>query len=453
MAKPRVSYTCQSCGYKNPQWLGRCPECEEYNSLVEELERPPEKHRRASISDEAPVPITEVERVERPRDATGIAELDRVLGGGIVIGSVGLIGGDPGIGKSTLILQVADRLSRRGRRTLYVSAEESVMQTRLRADRVDACAPELYIVCETNLEVIQRHIEDLKPAFVVIDSIQMVYTPQLPSAPGTVGQVRECASTLVTLAKRTGISIFLVGHVTKDGAIAGPRTLEHLVDAVFYFEGDRYQAFRILRSVKNRFGSTHEVGIFEMQASGLREVANPSELFMSQDRTGRTGSTIVPTVVGTRTLLVEIQALTNHAPYGMPTRRVSGVDPNRLAMIVAVLERRIGLELGNQNIYVNAVGGVRVEEPACDLAIGASSASTVRNQPAEPRAVVVGEIGLAGEIRGSTHAGLRVQEAARLGFSRAVIPQENKKGVEAPAGMEIVPVRSIREGLEALGVI
>jgi DNA repair protein RadA/Sms len=451
--KPRVSYVCQSCGYKNPRWLGRCPECGQYNSLVEELEREPEKHARPRMSEDAPVPITQVQTVERPRFATDIRELDRVLGGGIVVGSVCLIGGDPGIGKSTLILQIGDRLARRGRRVLYVSAEESVAQTRLRADRIDAGAPELFVVCETSLDAIVRHVEALKPAFVVIDSIQMVYTSQLPSAPGTVGQVRECASLLVTLAKRHGISVFLVGHVTKDGAIAGPRTLEHLVDAVFYFEGDRYQSFRILRSVKNRFGSTHEVGIFEMQSSGLREVPNPSELFMSQDRAGRTGSTIVPTLVGTRTLLVEIQALTSHSIFPAPTRRVSGVDANRLAMILAVLERRVGLDVGAENVYANAVGGVAVEEPACDLAIAAAIASTFRNRAAEARTVVAGEVGLAGEIRGVTQIGTRLHEAARLGFTRALVPKENGRGLEAPEGMQVTPVATLREALEAAEIL
>ena len=453
MGKPRVSFVCQTCGYKNPRFLGRCPECGEYNSLVEEIERAEEKHTRPRMSEDEPVSIAKVEKVDRPRDVTDIDELDRVLGGGVVIGSVCLIGGDPGIGKSTLILQVSDRLARRGRRVLYVSAEESVLQTRLRAERIDACAPELYLVCETNLDAIHRHIEQLKPAFVVIDSIQMVYTPQLPSAPGTVSQVRECASMLVTTAKRHGISVFIVGHVTKDGSIAGPRTLEHLVDGVFYFEGDRYQAYRILRSVKNRFGATNEVGIFEMLSSGLKPVPNPSELFMSQDRAGRTGSAIVPSIVGTRTLLVETQALTSQCINFNPTRRVSGVDANRVAMITAVLDRRAGIDVGGQNVYVNAVGGVQVEEPACDLSIAAAIASTFRDRPADAKAVVLGEVGLAGEVRGVTHAAMRVAEAARLGFTRAIVPAENRRGIEAPAGFEVVVVGTIREALEAVEVL
>lgn len=452
MTRPRVSWVCQSCGYRNPGFLGRCPECNQYNSLIEEVERPPEKNARDGLGGEAPVSITKVQGVERPHLATGLGELDRVLGGGIVIGSISLIGGDPGIGKSTLILQVADRLARKGRRVLYVSAEESVVQTKLRAERLQAGAPELYLLCETNLETILRHAGELKPALVVIDSIQMVHTSQLASAPGTVSQVRECASMLVTLAKREGISVFVVGHVTKDGAIAGPRTLEHLVDGVFYFEGDRYQSFRILRSVKNRFGSTQEVGIFDMQSSGLREVDNPSELFMSHDRAGRTGSSIVPTIVGTRTLLVEVQALTNHSMGPMPMRRVSGVDVNRVAMVVAVLDRRAGLDVGADNIYVNAVGGVQVEEPACDLAIACSIASTARNRPVEARTAVVGEVGLSGEVRGVAQAGMRIQEAARLGFTRAVIPRENERGIEAPKGLTLVPVSDLRQALDEVGL-
>lgn len=453
MSRPKISFACQGCGYKNPKWMGRCPECHEFNTMVEEVEAAPEPHARPRLSDDAPVSILDVQTTDRPRLVTKIGELDRVFGGGIVLGSVNLIGGDPGIGKSTLILQVCDRLARQDRTVLYVSAEESVMQTRLRAERLKAGAPKLMVVSETNVETILRHIDEVKPAFVVVDSIQMVYKPALPSAPGTVGQVRECAADFVYLAKRTGVSVFIVGHVTKDGAIAGPRTLEHLVDGVFYFEGDRYQSFRILRGVKNRFGSTNEVGIFEMTGAGLSEIANPSELFLSSDRTDRPGSAVTASEVGSRVLLVEIQGLTteNQAPF--PTRRVTGVDPNRLAMILAVLTRRVGISVGADNVYVNAVGGVQLEEPACDLAIAAAITSSSIGRPVAARVAVVGEIGLGGEVRGVTQIGLRVQEAARLGFEAAVIPADNSRGLEAPPKFRVIPVKTVRQALEELEVL
>src|SRR3989304_8171748 len=367
MSKVKIAYVCQSCGYKNPKWLGRCPECNEFSSLVEEIERQEATIARPILSNDAPSPITDVKPVDKPRLSVGIPEIDRVLGGGVVLGSVALIGGDPGIGKSTLILQIAEKVAQQGLKVLYVSAEESVMQTKLRADRLDIKSPNLFVVSETNMDVIKRHIESVDPSLVVVDSIQMIYRPELPSAPGTVSQVRECATELIYMGKRSGISVFIIGHVTKDGTIAGPRTLEHLVDAVFYFEGDRFQSFRILRGVKNRFGSTNEIGIFEMASNGLVEVANPSALFMSEDRKNLIGSVVVPSIIGSRTLLVEVQALTSKAGVGIPARRVTGVDFNRVAMILAVLERRGGLHLGMEDVFVNAVGGVQVDEPAADL--------------------------------------------------------------------------------------
>jgi DNA repair protein RadA/Sms len=453
MAKVKSVYTCQQCGAKTPKWVGRCSECGEYNSMVEEVERPADVPARHVLSQDRPIPITEVAAVDRPRIAVGIAELDRVFGGGIVLGSVSLIGGDPGIGKSTLILQVCQRVAGQGRRVLYVSSEESVMQTKLRADRLGVASENLFVVSETNLDVIRRYIDEAKPALAVIDSIQMIYKSELPGAPGTVGQVRECAAELTYLAKRSGVSLFIVGHVTKDGAIAGPRTLEHLVDAVFYFEGDRFQAFRVLRGVKNRFGSTNEIGIFEMRGAGLVEVANPSELFMSQDRQGREGSVVVPTIVGTRTLLVEIQALLNRAVVGFPARRVSGVDLNRVQLILAVVERRAGLAVGGQDAFVNAVGGVEIDEPAADLGIAVAVASNFRSRPVAPRTCVFGEVGLAGEIRGVPQAGARLLEAKRLGFERAVIPADNEKSLDAPEGIDVAPVRTLREALEAAEVM
>lgn len=453
MAKVKTSYTCQQCGAKAPKWVGRCPECGEYNSMVEEVERPPDRPARHILSEERPVPITEVAASERPRIAVGIGELDRVFGGGIVTGSVALIGGDPGIGKSTLILQVCQRVAAQGLKVLYVSSEESVMQTKLRADRLGVGSEHLFVVSETNLDVIRRYLDELKPALAVVDSIQMIYKQDLPGAPGTVGQVRECAAELTYFAKRGGVSLFIVGHVTKDGAIAGPRTLEHLVDAVFYFEGDRFQAFRVLRGVKNRFGSTNEIGIFEMRGSGLAEVANPSELFMSADRKGREGSVVVPSIVGSRTLLVEIQSLLNRTVVGFPARRVSGVDLNRVQLILAVIERRGGLAVGGQDVFVNAVGGVEIDEPAADLGIAVAIASSFRSRAVPTRACIFGEVGLAGEIRGVAQAGARVLEASRLGFERAIVPADSARAIEAPEGFDVAPVKNLREALEAAEVM
>lgn len=444
-------YVCQQCGYKNPKWLGRCPECQQFNTLVEEVEVQVKDRRDRPRAVEKPQKITEVTGTDAPRIHSGIGEVDRVLGGGIVRGSVCLIGGDPGIGKSTLTLQMANQLAAAGHPVLYVTAEESLMQVRLRAERLGAISDNLMACSETNLEAIRMHLEEVRPAVAVIDSIQMVYRSDIPSAPGSVSQVRECAAELTWAAKRLGTSLFIITHVTKDGSIAGPRTLEHMVDAVFYFEGDRFQAYRILRSVKNRFGSTQEVGIFQMESTGLVEVANPSELFMSEDRADRVGSVVVPTVVGSRTLLVEIQALTSRSGYATPSRRVSGLDFNRVAMIIAVLERRAGLPLGQHDVFVNAVGGAQVEEPAADLAVALAIVSNFRGTPVNPKLYALGEIGLASEVRGVSQAVSRVAEGRRLGFEKAIIPKDNVKGIDVP-GVEVVPVRDLREALEAAGL-
>ncbi len=450
MPKTRVEFVCQQCGARSPKWLGKCAECGEYNTLVEEVARSEEGARRPVLSEDRPVPITEVQPADRPRLVVGIGEFDRVLGGGVVVGSVALIGGDPGIGKSTLILQVCERIARQGRKVLYVSSEESVMQTKLRADRLGVSSPDLYIVSETNLAVIKRYLEELKPAFAVVDSIQMIYRSEIPGAPGTVSQVRECASELTFLAKRAGISLFIVGHVTKDGAIAGPRTLEHVVDAVFYFEGDRFQTFRLLRAVKNRFGSTNEIGIFEMVSSGLAEVANPSELFMARDRGPREGCVVTPSFIGSRTLLIEIQALsTPGLNPAMVSRRVSGVDRDRMMLVLAVLARRCGFGTAQEDVFVNAVGGVRVDEPSADLAIGVAIASSVLARPVAGRTVVFGEVGLTGEVRGVTQAAARAAEARRLGFARAIVPRDNVKSIGEGEGLEIVPVGDLDEAFVA----
>jgi DNA repair protein RadA/Sms len=446
MPKTKVEYVCQSCGGRVPKWLGKCPDCCEFNTLVEEVARPDEGGRRPVLSEDKPVPITDVVPAERPRLVVGIGEFDRVLGGGVVVGSVALIGGDPGIGKSTLILQVCQRLASEGKRVLYVSSEESVMQVKLRADRLGVGSPNLFVVSETNVTIIRKYLEDLKPDFAVMDSIQMVYRPELPSAPGTVAQVRECSAELTFLAKRTGISLFIVGHVTKDGAIAGPRTLEHVVDAVFYFEGDRFQSFRLLRAVKNRFGSTNEIGIFEMAGAGLQEVSNPSELFMARDHASPEGCVVTPALIGSRTLLVEIQALaTENQNPEMLSRRVSGVDKERMMLLLAVLGRRYRYPTGAMDVIVNAVGGVRMEEPAADLAIACALASSMNDRPASERTVMFGEVGLTGEVRGVAQAGLRVIEAARLGFERAIVPRDSEKAIGDVEGIEVVPVGDLEE--------
>jgi DNA repair protein RadA/Sms len=446
MPKTKIEFVCQSCGSRAPKWLGKCPECGEFNTLVEEVARPEETARRPVLSEDRPIPITEVQPVDRPRIVVGIGEFDRVLGGGLVIGSVALIGGDPGIGKSTLILQVCQRIAALGHPVLYISSEESVIQTKLRAERLGVSSPNLFIVSETNLSVIRKYLEEMKPRFAVVDSIQMIYRPEIPGAPGTVSQVRECSAELTFLAKRLGISLFIVGHVTKDGNIAGPRTLEHVVDAVFYFEGDRFQTFRLLRGVKNRFGSTNEIGIFEMADKGLAEVANPSELFLARDTGAREGCVVTPTFIGSRTLLIELQALTTESAYPENiSRRVSGVDRDRMMLVLAVLTRQCGFSTAKQDVFVNAVGGVHIDEPAADLGIAVALASSILNRPVSPRTIVFGEVGLTGEVRGVTQAAARVAEAKRLGFLRAIVPKDNVKSVGSGDGIQVVPVGDLEE--------
>ena len=450
MARAKLVYVCQQCGYRSPKWAGKCSDCNQWNTLVEEVERPEAQVDRPSLGDHAPQPITRVKPLDHPRVSTGSRELDRVLGGGIVPGSVALIGGDPGIGKSTLLLQISERIARAGKTVLYISAEESVYQTKLRAERLGVLSDRLLVASETNLDEIIESLRKTRPVLAIVDSIQMVYKPALPSAPGTVGQVRECATDLVYHAKREGVSVFLVGHVTKEGSIAGPRTLEHLVDAVFYIEGDRFQAFRILRGVKNRFGSTNEIGIFEMTGSGLTEVENPSELFLSRDRAQLIGSAVVPSIVGTRPLLVEVQALTTKTHFGMPARRVTGVDLNRTAMILAVLERRAGLQLGMNDVFVNAVGGVQVDEPAADLAVAVAVASAFQGKPVPERMMLLGEVGLAGELRAVAQAAVRLQEGQRLGFRHAVVPAGGR--LEGGDGLELLRASTLRQALDGVGM-
>ncbi|GJQ44627.1 MAG: DNA repair protein RadA [Candidatus Jettenia caeni] len=378
-------------------------------------------------------------------------EFDRILGGGIIVGSAVLIGGTPGIGKSTLLLQICQNISQKGYTTLYITGEESVAQTKLRAERLSILSDNLLVVAETNLDFILENIHNTHPTMVVIDSIQMIYKSQLDSSPGTVAQVRQCANELIYTAKSTGSAIFLVGHVTKQGIIAGPKVLEHMADTVLYFEGEKSQCYRILRVVKNRFGSTDEIGIFEMRKNGLQQVDNPSEIFISQGRRINTGSAIIPCMEGTRALLIEIQALVARANFGMPERKVSGVDYNRVSMILAVLEKRIELKLGGQDIFVNIVGGVQIDEPAADLGIAMTIASSFKEKVIPSDMVVIGEVGLGGEVRNVNQIEIRLKEAQRLGFKRAVIPKDNVKGIGKEFGIELIEVGYLSEAIEIIG--
>ncbi|SHF21693.1 DNA repair protein RadA/Sms [Desulfofundulus australicus DSM 11792] len=446
----KTRYCCQECGHCTHSWLGRCPECGAWNSLLEErASGRGQKEGRAAAP--VPLPITQINLDKEERFSTGIGELDRVLGGGVVPASLILLGGDPGIGKSTLLLQVATGVAGAGRVVLYVTGEESLQQVRMRAIRLGVESSRLYLLAETDIDAVENSIRSLNPALVVVDSIQTMHHVDFGSAPGSVGQVRECTTRLMRLAKEMGVAIFLVGHVTKEGILAGPRILEHMVDVVLYFEGERHQSFRILRGVKNRFGSTNEIGVFEMKDAGLVEVANPSSLFIMQHSAGPVaGSVVVPTLEGTRPLLVEVQALVSPTGFGTPRRMTAGVDYNRVILIMAVLEKRVGLHLGSYDAYVNAVGGVRLVEPAVDLAIAVALASSFRDRPVNCRLAVVGEVGLTGELRPVTGIEKRVQEAAQLGFTRCLLPRANAGQVDRSrlGTLEIWTARTLSEALE-----
>ncbi len=444
--KNRVLFACQKCGHQSAKWLGKCPDCGSWNSMVEELAV---KGGVSAVQAEAakPVRISQVARDVETRQSCGISELDRVLGGGLVAGSMVLIGGDPGIGKSTLLLQASAHLSRNAGIVLYVSAEESARQIKLRAMRMGIDADDLYLLAETGVERIIAQIQQLKPRAVIVDSIQTVFTGALESAPGSVSQVRESTGRLMLTAKGSGIPIFLVGHVTKDGSLAGPRVLEHLVDTVLYFEGDAGHAFRILRAVKNRFGSTNEIGVFEMKEAGLCEVKNPSELFLAERPLGVSGSVVVASLEGSRPLLVELQALVTPSSYGTPRRTTIGVDHNRLALLVAVLEKKVGLHLSGQDIFLNAAGGVRLIEPSADLAIVMAVASSHLDKAVDPQTVFLGEVGLSGEVRGISQPELRAKEAAKLGFTRCILPAGNMRQVKVK-GVELVGVKNVDEALQ-----
>ena len=428
MAKKKTMFLCQDCGYTSSKWLGKCPGCGQWNTMVEEIVQPETGKSRGlnlGLSENSkPCPIKEVAVEEYPRMATGSQELDRVLGGGIIPGSMILIVGDPGIGNSSLTLKVCANEGIAGRQVLYVTGEESIQQVRMRADRLQALADGVMVVSETNLELIEQHIANLKPEMVVIDSIQTIFRPDIQSAPGSVSQVRECAVELLRIAKTNGIAVFVVGHVTKDGTLAGPRVLEHIVDTVLYFEGGSNSEYRLLRAVKNRFGSTNEIGLFEMRDIGLIDVPDASRLFLSE-RTDETGSTIVPAVEGTRPLLVEIQALVAQTPYVPPRRTSDSVDIKRLQLLLAVLEKRVHLSIGACDVYVKVAGGIRIDEPAADLGICVAMASSYAGRRLRPQTIVFGEVGLSGEVRAVSQAEVRIREAQRLGFTSVVLPEKN----------------------------
>ena len=453
-AKVKTVYVCQSCGSQSPRWMGKCPDCGQWNTLVEErVEKPKDIGSAKRGHGTEPLSLDEIKTGDEDRFVTRIGELDRVLGGGIVTGSVVLIGGDPGIGKSTLVLQMLRQVSEFRGKALYVSGEESPAQIKMRAQRLGVKAENLYVLAETSLDEVLRAADELQPQVIVVDSVQTVYTSELPSAPGSVGQVREVSGRLMLYAKRTGIPTFLVGHVTKDGAIAGPRVLEHIVDTVLYFEGDRGHAFRILRAVKNRFGSTNEIGVFEMKESGLAEVANPSELFLAERPKDATGSVVVSSLEGTRPILAELQALVTPTKMTMPRRTSIGVDYNRVSLLIAVLEKRVGMHLMGMDVFVNVVGGLKIDEPAVDLGIIAAVASSFREKPINANTVVMGEVGLAGEVRAISQAELRLKDAAKLGFTRCILPAVNVEKIEKTASlkkMELMGVRTVDEAMERL---
>ena len=451
MKKSKTSFFCQHCGYMSPKWLGKCPSCNGWNCFAEELVAQTDSGSRAEMKfDGKPLPIEDIPAEEGQRTLTGIAEIDRVLGGGIVAGSAILIGGEPGIGKSTLMLQVMKNLAENGHRVLYVSGEESAQQIKLRSNRIGATTKDLLLLVEVSLERILEQIKKVEPAIVVIDSIQTVYSGDLMSAPGSVGQVREASSRLILFSKKNGIPVFLVGHVTKDGSIAGPKVLEHMVDTVLYFEGDSGHAYRIIRSIKNRFGPTNEIGVFEMQENGLKEVPNPSAFFLEQRPQNVPGSVVVPSLEGTRPILVEIQALVSATNLGMPRRTAIGVDHNRVSLLVAVLDKICGLHLGSSDIFINVAGGVRVEEPAVDLGVVAAMASSFLDSPVDFRTVILGEVGLTGEVRAVSQIEVRVKEAARLGFSRCIVPKTSAKQLTKIGKMEVCAIGSLKELLENL---
>ena len=450
MAKKKSIYFCQNCGHEENKWLGQCPACKEWNTFVEEKITTSKSAAAARLDSEMQVlGLSEVKLDDTLRVQTGIQELDRVLGGGIVPGSMILVGGDPGIGKSTLLLQVCQHLAE-VQNVLYISGEESLAQIKLRANRMGEFSDRLKLLCETNLDIIRSVIEKKRPATVIIDSIQTMYNEEVGSAPGSVSQVRESTNVLMQLAKGLGISIFIVGHVTKEGTVAGPRVLEHMVDTVLYFEGDRHASYRILRGVKNRFGSTNEIGVFEMRGDGLWEVQNPSEYMLNGRPENASGSVVACSMEGTRPILIEIQALVCKSNFGMPRRTATGTDYNRVNLLMAVLEKRIGLHISDYDAYVNIAGGIRMNEPAIDLGLILAIVSSYKNRPIDEKTIVFGEVGLSGEVRAVNMPQQRVAEARKLGFETCILPKISLKSIEDTSGIKLVGVNSISEVLDLI---
>lgn len=445
----KTVYFCQNCGHEETKWLGQCPACREWNTFVEEKITTAKTSAVKSQREPRVVALSEVSTDEQARIATGLDELDRVLGGGIVPGSLILVGGDPGIGKSTLLLQVCQRLSKE-KNVLYVSGEESLAQIKLRANRMGQFCDNLKLLCETNLDTIQNVIENRRPKLVIIDSIQTMYNEEVASAPGSVSQVRESTNVLMQLAKGLGVTIFIVGHVTKEGTVAGPRVLEHMVDTVLYFEGDRHASYRILRGVKNRFGSTNEIGVFEMRQNGLAEVENPSEYMLSGRPENASGSVVACSIEGTRPLLIEIQALVCQSNFGMPRRTATGTDYNRVNLLMAVLEKRIGLHMSNCDAYVNIAGGIRMNEPAIDLGIVMALVSSYKNRPIDEKLLVFGEVGLSGEVRAVNMPEHRVAEARKLGFETCIIPEVSVQTVKDITGIKVIGVKNVSDAMNLI---
>ena len=452
MAKVKSKYVCQECGYETAGYLGKCPECQSWGTFVEEIEtKTPVLAKTPAaefLNTEKPMPINNITVNKNVRVSTNISEFDRVLGGGLVQGSLILVAGDPGIGKSTLVLQTSGELCKQNKKVLYVSAEESASQLKLRAERFNINNENLYIYPQTNLEQIRSQIQELKPDFLIVDSIQSIYTNNIASSAGSVGQVRECCNYLMQIAKTENITVIVIGHVTKDGAIAGPKILEHMVDAVIQFEGDKYKSYRLLRTVKNRFGTTSEVGMFDMHSNGLVEITNPSELFLKENHLATPGSVIIVANEGTRPLLLEIQALVGVTPYPSPRRVTNGVDTSRVLQILAVLEKRVGLNLSKQDVYVNVIGGVDISEPAADLGVAVAIATCLNDVTADMQTVLIGEIGLSGEIRPVNDLEKRINEAQKLGFKRAIIPAANNL-TEKYEHIEIIEVKRILDAITA----
>ena len=454
--KIKTVFFCQNCGNESSKWMGQCPACKEWNTMVEETVRPESKTGRSSISAQTrtgrlePQSLSDILMEEEERADTHMEELNRVLGGGLVKGSLTLVGGDPGIGKSTLLLQVARNMSADGRKMLYISGEESLRQIKIRANRIGSFCQDLRILCETNLDTIEEVIRHTVPEIVIIDSIQTMYSEAVSSAPGSVSQVRESTSVLLHIAKSMNISIFIVGHVTKEGTVAGPRVLEHMVDTVLYFEGDRHASYRILRGVKNRFGSTNEIGVFEMQQEGLVEVKNPSEFMLDGRPVDASGSVVTCSVEGTRPILLEIQALVCHSNFGFPRRQANGADFNRVNLLMAVLEKRVGLQLSDCDAYVNLAGGMRLAEPALDLGICLAIISSFKNCSIDPHVVAFGEVGLSGEVRSVSMIENRVAEASKLGFTTCIIPKAYENRLKSITGMQIIGVRSVQDAMQIM---